>query len=230
MKQISTPLLFIFSFLSINGADPLAVLPKYAPSIEYYESQAKLQEGKTLVFKKLYLGMPITDAMHVITYSLKGSKIGLKYKMNDAGKIYRLYVPGNHAVVYSKDGSVTGIHFSRKIVDILFSSKAMRFDTFIDKFRGAYDIPKLTYRSNPIITKENITKGKSGRAEKLGTQITHYYISPQGYKVTFYEEPTLYDKSKAEKLRWKGKTFYMETSGMTVEKILYDGNNKPGFD
>ena len=232
MKFITASVLLLFSFLSASGKDHLVDMSKEMSSLQYIKGKADAQKDSTLVFKNLYLGMPIEEAMHALAYSLKETNLasGFMYSTNKEGELRGLFMrdkaalvyPRYHILVKSVDGHVTSIELSRKILDLLFDSKDLQWHSLIDKFREVYGVPDIYQRTDSIMHRTKVTGLQS-----IGFQRIHHHSSPQGYTLSFYDIPNIYNEDKALELKKTQMAFYKDLNVLILEII--PAENTAGF-
>lgn len=137
------------------------------------KSRAEKMNGQTIVFKSLYLGMPIEDAMHLVYKDMQEDEepnfvyphvltatqannilaqfMIAKAAMNEEN-LYVIVVSvrvgaGNtvlHGMIEATpDGKVVKFLFDNVIVDGLFGSQDLDATNFIKQFRSAYKVPSM---------------------------------------------------------------------------------------
>lgn len=119
-------------------------------------ARADGMKNKTIVFKSLYLGMPLQDAYYLLYRALDlNSNKDFEIAMGDEGVAIvskgamAIGLMGGAANLYEAfvkadgNGNVIAIELKEVIVDKLFAAKGMDGSAFADQFVKAYSIPQM---------------------------------------------------------------------------------------
>ncbi len=157
---------------------------------EAIEARREAARGGELVFKGLYLGMPIDDAVFTLEKLLsevgRGGTLLYVTEGKDGGKQIKDGLAIE--VVADEAGAVESIFLDNSTVDALFSSVALSNADFIKTFLDAYGLADLP-RSDKT---ETIIH--DGRQVGLQRHITYRHES--GYEVVFFDMYTVITSGK----------------------------------
>lgn len=142
-------------------------------------SRAEAMKGTTVVFKGLYLGMPIQDAA-----------ITLEKRLREMGQDDMLFVEAANKIQVVKkgveieieakhDGVVDSIYLSNRVADRLFDTADSPNPEFIKTFVEAYGVNDVTQ----IIDTALIFSGET----PVGNQKRFVYRHSSGYELSFYD-------------------------------------------
>ena len=199
------------------------------------ELKAKAESAKsgTLVFKSLYLGMPIQDAAALLRFYMSNGNTEkapdiLLENFSD-GRWFREEKNGIR-VTSSTDGKVTAFYFPRKAVEKLFDSKDVDVKAFIETFQKAYSLPRFSFQSLPLewFSKNTLlgkTQGIQPIASKLGFQEKWIATTDSGVSVAVYGAPTVFEEQKLRELVMTDACETIPTGSLLIRKI-----NKAAFD
>lgn len=185
------------------------------------------QKAAQLIFKGLFLGMPIEEASQIINQklgkqllvvstnpeshlkqtSLASAPMGMPAAMT--GIPDKKYAE----ILANTSGKVTSFLFSREILDVLFETKGMSQDDFMQTFSNAYAIPLL----EP--DQRDLKVNALGISRTIGFQIVYSYRSPVGFELNFFDEPRIIDEELANQARVIGMTDYNEAGSMLLRAI-----------
>ena len=226
---------------SDNGYEPARkkIADKKAANMPDEERLANLKakadtfKGKTLVFKGLYLDMPIEDAAVLLAIHLGNDKIKAMpsnvIKSFSDGKWFRDEESGVR-VTANTDGKVTAFFLPRKAIEKLFDSKNTDVTEFLKTFQAAYDLPDFIAERVPLefFSKNEIvgkTQGIQPVASKLGFQAKWTATGKNGFSVAAYGNPTVFEESKLNELVMGGTVETIPSCSLLIKKI-----NKAAFD
>jgi len=143
------------------------------------DARADAMKGRTLVFKGLYLGMPVEDAAIV-----------LERRLRAAGGVEPLFVEQKKGLPVVRrgvdimidgdaHGLVTHFYLANAVADKLFDTVNLSNTEFVTTFIKAYGVSDALRSSDyePILI-----DGKS-----VGSQKRHVYRDSSGYALTFYD-------------------------------------------
>ena len=116
-------------------------------------------------------------------------------------------------ILANTSGKVTSFLFSREILDVLFETKGMSQDDFMQTFSNAYAIPLL----EP--DQRDLKVNALGISRTIGFQIVYSYRSPVGFELNFFDEPRIIDEELANQARVIGMTDYNEAGSMLLRAI-----------
>lgn len=142
-------------------------------------ARADAMKGRTIVFKGLYLGMPVEDAAIVLERQLRaaGSVEPLFVEQKKGLPVVRRGVD----IMIDGDarGQVTRFYLANAVADQLFDTVSLSNTEFVTTFIKAYRVSDAIRSSDyePILI-----DGKS-----VGSQKRHVYRHPVGYTLTFYD-------------------------------------------
>ncbi len=195
------------------------------------KARAEAQKGNTLVFKSLWLGMPIEDACQVINHRV-GSllvSVGTDEKSKKKSIILSKTIMGmptsKHVeILADAEGKVSSILFSKEMLDALFETTNMPQQEFMQTFINAYDVPELESET------QEIKAGFMGATSTIGWQQIYRHRSPKGYELTFFGEPRLQDDGEAMQARMMGLADYGEAGTMQLKKIKTAKERESKFD
>lgn len=167
------------------------------------KAKAESAKSQTIVFKSLYLGMPIQDAGALLRYYMGQSGAGkaptIFLQDYSDGRWFR-EVESGLRVTASADGKVTAIYLPRKAVDKLFDTKDVEVKSFIKTFQGAYDVPDFLYDCSTLSVfsfweSDEKVDGIQPVPFEDGMQGKWTATSKKGYTVTVYDEPRVLNRS-----------------------------------
>ncbi len=180
------------------------------------KAKADAQKGKTLVFKGLYLGMPIDDACGTLNHRLNDpgavsvtTENGQK-RIELLRKMWGISVEKDVEILADTSGNVSSILLSKQVLDILFDSENMPQKEFLQTFINAYDIPKLESE----MKEWKVQLLGMGTAETVGIQQVYTYRSPKGFELIFFGK--LWAGSEGD-ASWAAD--YHEAGSMLLRKI-----------
>ena len=187
------------------------------------KARADKQKNNTLVFKNLWLGMPIEDACQTINQKVGKRFLSVTTDKESKMKIIALIDGTNEIlnrnyidVLADESGKVTSFFLHKEIIDALFDSKDMPQSEFIQTFINNYKIPKL----EPELREVKVGGMNTIGDEKVvGFQQIYYYRSPKGFEITFYEEPQIKNISDVSKARMAGFANYSDAGSILLKKI-----------
>lgn len=142
-------------------------------------ARADAMKDRTLVFKGLYLGMPVEDAA-----------ITLERQLRAAGVAEPLYIEQEQGVPVVRrgvdigidgdaEGCVTRIYLANSVVDLFFDTASLSNAEFITTFIQAYGDSAVVRSSEyePIFID----------GQSVGSQKRHVFRYPVGYALIFYD-------------------------------------------
>ena len=183
---------------------------------EHFNKLRKKSESfksNTLVFKGLYLGMPIKDAQYLINHYLNYKQVSsepivakkpkseaeqLQQLFTDNSKdSFKIYKAGQQLLLRqgaketpiatsSPDGSIYQFKLSKKIRDRLFNSQQLSENNFLSTFREAYNLPPFEQRSFELKV----------LFEEIGHQPYLQHQSEKGFAVSYFDKPWAFDQAK----------------------------------
>jgi hypothetical protein len=118
------------------------------------KAKADAQKGKTIVFKSLYLGMPIDDAHHLLFQAINstGPSAGLIVfpELTEGNVVVLSLLTGapTGIVVSDSNGNVEKIALKSPVTDLLFGVSGMEASAFAKQFMDAYNIPTMDVSDN----------------------------------------------------------------------------------
>jgi len=191
------------------------------------KAKAEALKLSTVVFKSLYLGMPIQDAAALLRYymekggSVKAPPIVLQNYAE--GRWFKEEESGIRATA-SADGKVTAIYLPKKAVDIMFDTKGVEVKSFIKTFQSSYSLGDFRYESPSLeFFSHNSVVGKMDGiqpiASKLGMQDKWTTTSQQGYSITVYGSPVVFEERKLRELVFEGTVETIPSGSILVRKI-----------
>ena len=197
------------------------------------KAKAESAKSSTVVFKNLYLGMPIQDAAALLRFYMskgitgKAPKIVLE-NFSD-GRWFREEKSGIR-VTSSADGKVTAFYFPGKAVEQLFDSKDIDVKSFIQTFQDAYSLPSFLFESVKLewFSKNNLLgmmQGIQPIASKLGFQEKWIATTDSGVSVAVYGTRTVFEEQKLSELVTEGTVETIPRGSLLIRKI-----NKAAFD
>ena len=140
--------------------------------------KAKSQKSRTLVFKGLYIGMPIYETLIILKTQCKSSSYNFTIQKGRDESLYLFSGKGNGSIGLSDNKTyLTSITLNRDLIDQLFHSKGMTWDRFMQEFINSYNIPELKAERHVV----------PHQAIYLVDDI-YSYDSPQGYQIKFVEK------------------------------------------
>ena len=181
------------------------------------KAKADAQKGKTLVFKGLYLGMPLDDACGTLNHRLNDLGVVSVTTENGQKRIGLLWtmrgiIDKDVEILADTSGNVSSILLSKQVLDILFDSENMPPKEFLQTFIKAYDIPKL--ESEMKERKVQVQLFGMEAVETVGIQQVYTYRSPKGFELIFFGE--LWAGSEGD-ASWAAD--YHEAGSMLLRKI-----------
>ena len=209
----------IMIFLSINNE----IVDQHSVT----DNTSSNQQPAQLVFKGLSLGMPIEEASQIINKKL-GKEL-LVVSTNAESGLKQIYLTTSlmgfpavmtgipekkHILIMANSsGKVISFLLSRDILDVLFETKDMPKEEFMQTFINAYGIPSL--KPSKIDLKVNIM----GLSKTIGFQIVYSFRSPDGFELNFFDEPIIIDEELSNKARVIGMGDYNEAESMLLRTI-----------
>ena len=197
------------------------------------KAKAETFKGKTLVFKGLYLDMPIEDAAVLLAIQIGNDKIKtMPSKFIESfsdGKWIRDEESGVR-VTANVEGKVTAFYLPRKAIEKLFDSKNTDVTEFIKTFQAAYELPDFIVERVPLefFSKNAIvgkTQGIQPVASKLGFQAKWTATGKNGFSVAVYGNQTVFEERKLNELVLGGTVETIPSCSLLIRKI-----NKAAFD
>jgi TPR repeat protein len=193
------------------------------------KAKAEALKSSTVVFKSLYLGMSIQDAAALLRYymgqggSVKAPTIVLQNYAD--GRWFRDEESGIR-VTAAADGKVTAIYLPKKAVDIMFDAKGVDVKSFIKTFQSSYSLSDFQRESRPLeFFSHNLVVGKMDGiqpiASKLGIGMQEKWTttSQQGYSVTVFGAPSVFEERKLRELVLEGTVETIPSGSILVRKI-----------
>lgn len=156
------------------------------------EARTEAARGSELVFKGLYLGMPIDDAVFTLESLLLEAGRGGTLLYVTAGKDGGKQIKEGVAIEVVADdaGAVESIFLDNSTADALFASVSLSNDEFIRTFLDAYGLAEQprSDKTAPIVL--------DGR--QVGTQRRITYSHESGYEVVFFDSYVVFRTGNME--------------------------------
>lgn len=187
--------------------------------------KAQAIKGNTFVFKSLYLGMPIDEAVSLIAFYLKyDAEMVKKLRLEryDEGKWFIDEKSGTR-ITASVDGKVNAFYLPRNPVEKLFDSKDVEVVAFTKTFQSAYSLPSFKFDVAPLeyFSKNAIvgkTQGIQPAATKLGFQ-DKWTATGNGFVVSVYGNPTVLEEGKLRELVMEGAVETIPSGSLLIRTI-----------
>ena len=135
--------------------------------------KAKSQKSRTLVFKGLYIGMPIYETLKILKAQCKASSNDFRIEKGHDESLY-LYSDQRYFGTSDNKTFLTSLTLKRDLIDQLFHTKGMTWSRFMQQFINSYNIPELKYERD---------FSRYGVVDDI-----YSYDSPQGYQIKFVED------------------------------------------
>lgn len=142
-------------------------------------SRAEGMKATTLVFKGLYLGMPIQDAAITLEKRLREMGQDEMIFVQEENPIQVIRKDVNIEVIAKQEGLVDSIYLSNRAADRLFDTADSSNPEFIKTFVDAYDIKDAVQ----VIDNSPIFNG----GKPVGSQKRFVYRHSSGYELSFYD-------------------------------------------
>lgn len=178
------------------------------------------QNANSIVFKGLSLGMPIDDACETLNAKI-GRKM-LSVSQDEKSKLKKI-LSDEVRILADQSGNVTSFQISKELLDVLFVSKEMSQDDFLQSFINAYNIPELKSKMVEITATGQLAAMQrlSGESTALGFQQVYTYQSPDGFELTFFGKASIDGESDPLMLGLlQGHTTNLEKAGSMLLKTI----------
>ncbi len=216
------------SMRHLIGKDPGPVVEDL--SVDEIKALADGAKEKTLVFKDMWLGMPIEHACKVLNDRIGqpafsvGRNDQRRKEIVSYNAVFGVPQGKYIEVLADDDGLVSSFMFSKELLDKLFDSAETPQDEFVKTFAKAYGIPEI--ESSMLELKSSSPAGDA----TYGLQRVLTHRSPKGFEITFYGEPRIQNKEGIQDAKLLGVIDYCDFGSMRLKKIGTENKRESKFD
>ena len=143
------------------------------------EAVAAEKKKSMLVFRGLYLGMPIQDAAITLEKRLAEAKQDVTLYVTGEAKSLRVVQGVEIEINADESGNVISFYLANSFADVLFDTHDAPLSVFIKMFLQAYGVTDVNEKV------ERVPVLFEGR--QIGTQQQRIFRHPSGYELVFYD-------------------------------------------